>query len=55
MTGTPSSGKTKRTLELKEYFESKQGKKVDIVSEIDAITKAGYDKNTYFAGIKKGL
>lgn len=49
MTGIPCSGKTTRTNQLKDYFE-KRGQKCEIVSEIDAITKAGYDVNTFYAG-----
>lgn len=50
ITGLPCSGKTKRTLELKEFFETKQ-LTVTIISEDAAIQKAGYNKNTYFAGL----
>lgn len=49
ITGIPCSGKTTRTSELKQYFENRQ-KKVEVISELEAIQKAGYDKNTYFAG-----
>lgn len=51
ITGLPCSGKTKRTLELKEFFETKQ-LTVTIISEDAAIQKAGYNKNTYFAESK---
>lgn len=50
ITGIPCSGKTIRTSELKDYFENKAGKKVEVVNEIDVVTKAGYDKNTFYAG-----
>lgn len=50
MTGIPSSGKTTRTNELKCFFEN-NGKEVQIVSELEQIIKAGFDKNTFFAGI----
>nr|XP_012219281.1 PREDICTED: protein KTI12 homolog [Linepithema humile] len=56
ITGTPCSGKTTRSLELKEYFENRlksNGQNVEIISECDAITKAGYDKNTFYADSKK--
>lgn len=33
MTGFPSSGKTKRATEIREYFENVRGKKVIVVSE----------------------
>ncbi|XP_033211716.1 protein KTI12 homolog [Belonocnema kinseyi] len=52
ITGIPCSGKTTRTLELKQYFESRQ-KKVEVISELETIEKAGYDKNTYFEDSKK--
>lgn len=53
VTGTPCSGKTTRSLELKNYFEEKlkdSGQNVEIISENDAIIQAGYDKNAHFAG-----
>lgn len=53
VTGIPCSGKTTRSIELKNYFEEKlkdSGQNVEIISEGDAITQAGYDKNVYFAG-----
>lgn len=52
ITGIPSSGKSSRTNELKEYFEKIHGKKVEVVNEVEAIEKAGYDRNTFFAGEK---
>ncbi|XP_020278482.1 protein KTI12 homolog [Pseudomyrmex gracilis] len=56
ITGMPSSGKTARSLELKSYFEERLksvGQSVKIISELDAITKAGYDKNTFYEDSKK--
>ncbi|XP_078034903.1 protein KTI12 homolog [Augochlora pura] len=53
VTGIPCSGKTTRTTELKEYFENKVNKRVEIINEIDVVTKAGYDKNTFYADSKK--
>lgn len=53
ITGIPCSGKTTRSLELKKYFENKlksNGQNVEIINECDAITKVGYDKNTFYAG-----
>lgn len=53
ITGGPCSGKTTRSLELKNYFENRfknSGQTVEIISEHDAIIKAGYDKNTFYAG-----
>lgn len=53
LTGVPCSGKTTRSLELKKYFEDRlksSGQNVEIISEYDAIIKAGYDKNVFYAG-----
>lgn len=50
MTGTPCSGKTTRANELKNYFETEKGKKVEIISEEEMIVKATFDKNTFYAG-----
>lgn len=50
ITGVPCSGKTTRTSELKEYFENKAGKNVEVISEVDVLMKAGYDRNTFYAG-----
>lgn len=53
ITGIPCSGKTTRSLELKNYFEEKlkdSGQHVEIINESDAINQAGYNKNVYFAG-----
>jgi tRNA uridine 5-carbamoylmethylation protein Kti12 len=44
--GLPSSGKTNRTNELKEYFERQLNKSVDIVSD----TNFNIDKNVYYSG-----
>ena len=44
--GLPSSGKTSRTNELKEYFERQLNKSVDIVSDINF----NIDKNDYYSG-----
>lgn len=52
ISGFPASGKTKRALELKTYFEEK-GKKVHHISENKAIPKAGFHKNVYFADSQK--
>lgn len=51
VTGVPCSGKSTRTTELKEYFEKEYGKKVEIISEIQTIVKAGYNKNIFYAGL----
>lgn len=50
MTGIPCSGKTTRTCELKEYFINEAKKKVEIINEIDVVTKTGFDRNQFFAG-----
>ncbi|XP_049882844.1 protein KTI12 homolog [Pectinophora gossypiella] len=51
--GTPVSGKTTRTQELKEYFEKTHKKHVEIVSEAEAIKKLGYDKNETYLDAQK--
>lgn len=56
VTGGPCSGKTTRSLELKKYFENRlknSGQNIEIISEYDAIIKAGYDKNAFYAGKMK--
>ena len=55
MTGIPCSGKTTRTLELKKYFETTKEKKVNVISEIDVITKASYDRNSFYSGKRLAL
>lgn len=52
ISGLPASGKTSRTLELKKYFEGR-GKSVHVVSENDAINKAGFEKNEFFGSSPK--
>ncbi|XP_065362841.1 protein KTI12 homolog [Calliphora vicina] len=52
ISGYPSSGKTKRALELQKFFEEK-GKRVHHISENKAIPKAGFHKNVYFADSQK--
>lgn len=49
ITGIPCSSKTTRTFELKEYFMNK-GKSVKVISEIDVVTKRGFDRNKFYAG-----
>ncbi|XP_025154615.1 protein KTI12 homolog isoform X2 [Harpegnathos saltator] len=56
ITGNPCSGKTTRSLEIKDYFEKKlkaTGQSIEIISESDAIVTAGYDKNVFYADSKK--
>jgi len=55
VTGLPCSGKTNRTIELKEHFEKRfqdneLSRKVEIITEHDTIIKMGYDKNEFYAG-----
>ncbi|XP_055306505.1 protein KTI12 homolog [Sitodiplosis mosellana] len=52
LTGFPSSGKTKRSKELADFFRER-GKMVHIVSENLSIPKAGFAKNVYFADSQK--
>ncbi|CAH0599778.1 unnamed protein product [Chrysodeixis includens] len=51
--GTPVSGKTSRAKELKEFFVNKHNKSVEIVSEDEAITKLGYEKNSTYLDSQK--
>ncbi|KAF9419135.1 hypothetical protein HW555_004220 [Spodoptera exigua] len=51
--GTPVSGKTTRAIELRDFFVNKHGKKVEVVSEDEAITKLGYDKNSTYLDSQK--
>lgn len=53
ITGIPCSGKTTRSIELKEYFVNKMKKKVEIIHELDFVSKAGFDINTFYADSKK--
>lgn len=52
LTGFPSSGKTKRSNELADFFRER-GKTVHIVSENSTIPKAGFPKNAYYADSQK--
>lgn len=49
ITGIPSSGKSTRSMELKKLFEDKE-KEVHIVSELEQIIKAGFEKNSFYTG-----
>ncbi|KAJ8707109.1 hypothetical protein PYW08_011243 [Mythimna loreyi] len=51
--GTPVSGKTSRAIEMKDFFVNKHGKKVEIVSEDEAIVKLGYEKNSTYLDSQK--
>ncbi|CAH2238003.1 protein KTI12 homolog [Pararge aegeria] len=51
--GTPVSGKTSRTTELKQFFENVHNKNVEIVSEDEAIIKLGYEKNSTYLDSQK--
>jgi protein KTI12 len=53
VTGFPCSGKTNRSIELKDHFEKRfqdNERKVEIITEYDTIIKMGYDKNAFYAG-----
>uniref|UniRef100_A0A336MYV6 Protein KTI12 homolog n=1 Tax=Culicoides sonorensis TaxID=179676 RepID=A0A336MYV6_CULSO len=52
ISGLPSSGKSTRAKELKQYFEG-SGKKVHVVSENFIVPKGGHQKNDYFADSQK--
>lgn len=49
ITGVPSSGKTTRAKELKQYFED-LNKEVHIISEHEQTIKAGFDRNSLYQG-----
>ncbi|XP_042241055.1 protein KTI12 homolog [Homarus americanus] len=49
ISGFPSSGKTRRTLEIKNYFESEKSKKVTVVSENELLV----GKNEIFSDSKQ--
>ncbi|XP_060535300.1 protein KTI12 homolog [Cylas formicarius] len=52
ITGVPCSGKTTRSIQLKQFFEA-QGKEVFIVSEYQQIVKADFKKNAFYADSNK--
>lgn len=52
LSGYPCSNKTTRATELKEYFCSR-GKNVKIVSENEAISKAGFQLNEFYSDSQK--
>ncbi|XP_018564019.1 protein KTI12 homolog [Anoplophora glabripennis] len=52
ISGIPSSGKTTRSIELKQFFEE-HDKEVHIVSEFEQIKKAGFEKNSFYADSNK--
>lgn len=52
VTGLPASGKSTRARQLEEYLVSK-GKKVRLISENEAVPKALYEKNAFFADSQK--
>lgn len=53
LAGLPSSGKSYRANELKEYFSGSKAKVVKVISENEAVPRAGYAKNEYFADFQK--
>lgn len=52
VTGLPASGKSTRARQLEEYLVSR-GKKVHLISENEAVPKALYEKNAFFADSQK--
>ncbi|XP_066603035.1 protein KTI12 homolog [Prorops nasuta] len=52
ITGIPCSGKTKRTFELVQYFQNELHKNVSVISEMEEVHRAGYEKNSYFSDSK---
>lgn len=51
--GLPASGKSFRAQQLRDYFVKEKQKTVTIVSENQAIPKAGFKKNEYFSDSQK--
>lgn len=49
ISGLPASGKSTRAHQLRQYFEQRHGRTVHIVAENEAIPRAGFAKNEYFA------
>ncbi|KAH8399774.1 hypothetical protein KR215_002182 [Drosophila sulfurigaster] len=52
ISGLPASGKSTRAHELQQYFLAK-GRKVHLISENEAVPKALYEKNAFFADSQK--
>ncbi|KAH8387622.1 hypothetical protein KR093_008262 [Drosophila rubida] len=52
ISGLPASGKSTRARQLQEYFVAK-GRKVHLISENEAVPKALYEKNAFFADSQK--
>lgn len=52
ISGLPASGKSTRSTELREFFTNR-GKLVHVVDESEAIRKAGFGKNEFFASSPK--
>lgn len=53
LVGCPSSGKSTRAVELKDFFESQKQKVVHIISENEIIKNSGIDKNEIFENSPK--
>lgn len=51
--GCPSSGKSTRSTELKEFFETQKEKTVHIISENDIIKSSGIPKNDVYESSQK--
>lgn len=52
LTGIPSSGKTTRTNELKEYFTKEHGLEVKVIDEIEMAIRGGFDRNSLYEASK---
>ena len=50
ITGIPSSGKSKRASQLKEYLEQDHKKTVHIVSDNEVISSSNMSKNALYKG-----
>lgn len=49
LSGLPSSGKSFRASQLRDFFANEKLRAVHVISENDAVPRAGYGKNEYFA------
>lgn len=53
MCGIPNSGKSTKSLKIKEYLEREHKKNAYIVSETTEFKKAGYQKNAFYIDSQK--
>lgn len=51
MVGLPSSGKSTRAIEIKNYFLNTLEKNVFLISDNEIISQMGMDKNILFLGM----